>query len=126
MPKKKAGDGLTRGDRVAQHTAERIGSWGFIITQACLMAFWVTWNTLALTGHLHFDSYPFIFLNLAMSAEAAFATPLLLIAANVAAIRDRAQINRIESIEMKLDGHEREELTILRELRDHLIPQEPI
>ena len=37
----------------------------------------------------NFDPYPFIFLNLAFSTQAAYAAPLILLASNRAAIRDR-------------------------------------
>ena len=37
----------------------------------------------------HFDPYPFIFLNLAFSTQAAYAAPLILLASNRAAVRDR-------------------------------------
>jgi len=37
----------------------------------------------------HFDPYPFILLNLAFSTQAAYAAPLILLASNRAAVRDR-------------------------------------
>lgn len=37
----------------------------------------------------HFDPYPFILLNLAFSTQAAYAAPLILMASNVAAAKDR-------------------------------------
>jgi uncharacterized membrane protein len=77
------------GDRVADHVASLIGSWAFIIGQAGIMVVWVLVNTLALFGVIRFDEYPFVFLNLFMSAEAAFATPLILMSQNRSADRDR-------------------------------------
>src|SRR5437667_12559472 len=62
------------GDRIADRVASFIGSWTFIIGQAGIMAVWVVVNSLALFGVIRFDEYPFVFLNLFMSAEAAFAT----------------------------------------------------
>ena len=53
------------------------------------MIVWVLINTLALFGLIRFDMYPFVFLNLFMSAEAAFATPLILMSQNRSAERDR-------------------------------------
>ena len=52
-----------------------IGSWTFIIIQSVLLTIWVTINALQL---VHFDPYPFILLNLFLSFEAAYATPLIL------------------------------------------------
>src|SRR5437764_158862 len=77
------------GDRVADAVATFIGSWTFIIGQAGVMALWVLVNSLALFGVIRFDEYPFVFLNLFMSAEAAFATPLILMSQNRSADRDR-------------------------------------
>ena len=80
---------LTAGDRVADRVAAFIGSWAFIIGQSGVMVVWVVVNTLALFGVMRFDEYPFVFLNLFMSAEAAFATPLILMSQNRSAERDR-------------------------------------
>jgi uncharacterized membrane protein len=79
----------TTGDRVADRVAAFIGSWAFIIGQTGVMAAWIVVNTLTLFGFLRFDEYPFVFLNLFMSAEAAFATPLILMSQNRSAERDR-------------------------------------
>jgi uncharacterized membrane protein len=86
------------GQILAEKVAGSIGSWRFIGAQAGVMAIWVLINTLAFFNVIHFDTYPFVFLNLAMSAEAAFTGPVLLIAANVGAIRDHAQSSRIEKL----------------------------
>jgi uncharacterized membrane protein len=77
------------GDRIADVVAAFIGSWTFIIGQTVVMAAWILVNTLALFGVIRFDEYPFVFLNLFMSAEAAFATPLILMSQNRSADRDR-------------------------------------
>ena len=77
------------GDRIADRVASLIGSWAFIIGQTVVMAVWIVVNTLALFGVIRFDEYPFVFLNLFMSAEAAFATPLILMSQNRSADRDR-------------------------------------
>jgi uncharacterized membrane protein len=77
------------GDRIADRVASLIGSWAFIIGQTAVMAVWIVVNTLALFGYIRFDEYPFVFLNLFMSAEAAFATPLILMSQNRSAERDR-------------------------------------
>jgi uncharacterized membrane protein len=79
----------TTGDRVADRVAAFIGSWKFIIGQTGVMAVWIVVNALAVFGFMRFDEYPFVFLNLFMSAEAAFATPLILMSQNRSAERDR-------------------------------------
>jgi uncharacterized membrane protein len=51
-----------------------------------IVMFWIAGNIVLL---FHFDPYPFILLNLAFSTQAAYAAPLILLAGNRAAIRDR-------------------------------------
>lgn len=80
---------LTTGARIADAVASGMGSWVFIIGQAALLTFWFIFNSLTLTGVLHFDPYPFILCNLFMSAEAAFASPLILMSQNRQAAKDR-------------------------------------
>ena len=53
------------------------------------MAVWVAGNVYLI---FHFDPYPFIFLNLAFSTQAAYAAPLILLASNQSAVRDRATL----------------------------------
>jgi uncharacterized membrane protein len=54
--------------------------------------FWVLWNSLA-PINLRFDNYPFIFLTLLLSLQASYAAPLILLAQNRQADRDRVQAN---------------------------------
>lgn len=53
---------------------------------------WVAWNSLA-PSDLRFDHYPFIFLTLLLSLQASYAAPLILLAQNRQADRDRIQGN---------------------------------
>lgn len=72
--------------RVADRVTGFMGSWAFIGIQTAIVALWVGGNLYLV---FHFDPYPFIFLNLAFSTQAAYAAPLILLASNRAAIRDR-------------------------------------
>lgn len=76
------------GDKIADSAAAGIGSWNFIIAQAALMAVWFILNT---AGWFvwKWDLYPFVFLNLAMSAEAAFSAPIIMMSQNRQAYKDR-------------------------------------
>jgi uncharacterized membrane protein len=74
------------GSRIADVVTGFMGSWRFIIIQTIIVAIWVLGNLYLL---FHFDPYPFIFLNLAFSTQAAYAAPLILLASNRAAVRDR-------------------------------------
>lgn len=78
---------MTAGERVADNVASSMGSWGFILIQASIMLVWVTLNIVAWV--YHWDPYPYILLNLAMSAQAAFATPLIMMSQNRQAAKDR-------------------------------------
>ena len=53
------------------------------------MVVWITLNVFAV--RLRWDPYPFILLNLAFSTQAAYAAPLILLAQNRQADRDRVQ-----------------------------------
>jgi uncharacterized membrane protein len=77
------------GVRIANVVTGFMGSWKFIILQTIVVAVWVTGNVYLL---FHFDPYPFIFLNLAFSTQAAYAAPLILLASNQSAVRDRATL----------------------------------
>ncbi len=77
------------GERIADRVVSFLGSWLFIWIQSCIMLFWILTNSLF--AIFHFDIYPFIALNLFMSAEAAFSAPLILMSANRSAARDRIQ-----------------------------------
>jgi uncharacterized membrane protein len=96
------------GDRIADRVAAFIGSWAFIIGQTGIMALWILVNTLALFGFVRFDMYPFVFLNLFMSAEAALATLLILMSQNRSVERDRehAQHDYDVNIEAKREIEE--------------------
>jgi uncharacterized membrane protein len=77
------------GVRVANAVTGFMGSWRFIVLQTAVVVVWVVGNVYLI---FHFDPYPFIFLNLAFSTQAAYAAPLILLASNQAAVRDRATL----------------------------------
>jgi uncharacterized membrane protein len=74
------------GARIADRVTNFLGSWTFIVLQTAIVVLWVAGNVYLL---FHFDPYPFIFLNLAFSTQAAYAAPLILLAGNRSAVRDR-------------------------------------
>lgn len=59
----------TRGQRLADKVAATLGSWRFIMVQSTAIVFWITGNVL--TDSKSWDPYPFIFLNLLLSFQAA-------------------------------------------------------
>lgn len=94
-------DGAGAGLLLAERVAAIVGSWPFLITQALFLVLWLVYNTLQITGH--FDPPPYILLNLLLSFQAAFTGPVLLIAANVGAMRDHRQYDRIEHLTAKTE-----------------------
>src|SRR5271166_6360523 len=57
-----------------------MGSWAFIIVQSMLLAIWISLNIAA--WFYHWDPYPFILLNLALSFQAAYAAPFIMMSQN--------------------------------------------
>ena len=57
------------------------------------MLLWVLWNVLAADDQ-QFDVYPFIFLTLMLSLQASYAAPLILLAQNRQADRDRVSLEQ--------------------------------
>jgi uncharacterized membrane protein len=80
-------DDAPLGARIADRVTGQLGSWRFIIVQTVVVTIWLVLNLYLLTKP--FDPYPFILLNLAFSTQAAYAAPLILLAGNRAALRDR-------------------------------------
>jgi uncharacterized membrane protein len=62
------------------------------VGQTIVVVIWIGVNVAAVT--LRFDPYPFILLNLAFSTQAAYAAPLILLAQNRQADRDREETER--------------------------------
>jgi uncharacterized membrane protein len=79
-------DNAPLGARIADRVTGFLGSWRFIIIQTVVVLIWIAGNVYLL---FHFDPYPFILLNLAFSTQAAYAAPLILLAGNRSAKRDR-------------------------------------
>lgn len=74
------------GARIADRVTGFLGSWWFLAIQSIAVGIWLVGNIYIA---FHFDPYPFILLNLAFSMQAAYAAPLILLASNRAAKRDR-------------------------------------
>src|SRR5215475_10068557 len=116
---------LTTGERIADRFAAIMGSWPFIIVQSTILAAWVILN---LTAYLkQWDPYPFILLNLALSFQAAYAAPIIMMSQNRQADKDRLmaehdyQINKKAEQEVKDIMHHLEQqdefmIDILRRL----------
>jgi CRP/FNR family transcriptional regulator, cyclic AMP receptor protein len=125
---------FTLGQRVADQFAGGMGSWAFIIIQSVILAFWVLFNSVAVHfGWWSWDPYPFIFLNLVLSFQAAYAAPIIMMSQNRAASKDRTSaeidhnvnvkaevktgliMNRLDDLERSLHYLHKEQCTLLRE-----------
>ena len=104
----------TMGERVADAVAAGMGSWRFIIIQSTILLFWIILNIAAFVEH--WDPYPFILLNLALSFQAAYAAPFIRMSQNRQADIDREkaaqdyQINIKAELEIELLHHKVDEL----------------
>jgi len=76
------------GDRLADRLASLAGSWRFIIFFCLMMVLWMGINVVL--ADRAFDPFPFILLNLALSTLAALQAPVILMASNRQAAKDRA------------------------------------
>ena len=108
---------LTLGERVADSAAGVVGSWRFIIIQTILVAIWIGFNAWEL-GLGHFDPFPFVLLNLMFSVQAAYTGPILLLASNRQATKDRAMALRDDEELGVIFRLQHEQMEILSLLRD--------
>jgi uncharacterized membrane protein len=92
---------LTQGQLIADAFAEVMGSWTFIIVQSVLLAIWVALNIAAYIRH--WDPYPFILLNLALSFQAAYAAPIIMMSQNRQAAKDRLMAEQDYQVNLKAE-----------------------
>lgn len=74
--------------QISEKFARFIGTAKFLVYMTAFVVTWVLWNSLG-PSELRFDDYPFIFLTLLLSLQASYAAPLILLAQNRQADRDR-------------------------------------
>jgi uncharacterized membrane protein len=74
--------------RWSESIARYMGTAKFIVYMTVVIGAWFAWNTLA-PRQLRFDPYTFTFLTLILSLQASYAAPLILLAQNRQADRDR-------------------------------------
>ncbi|SRR5712692_1646449 len=98
----------TFGERLADNISTGIGSWPFLIVQTIAVAVWMIGNAILF---FHFDPKPFILLNLLFSIQAAYTGPVLLLAGNRQAQKDRLTL---EHAAHEADKADRQNVQILR------------
>lgn len=112
---------LTPAQKIADRLTCMVGSWRFVIIQSIMLAIWVVLNVVAYMQH--WDPYPFILLNLALSFQAAYTAPIIMMSQNRQAAIDRQkleyyyQVNVKEELEIELLHHKLD--LIMRKLDIH-------
>ena len=76
--------------RFAEAVARYLGTAKFLIIQTVVIVLWIAFNVV----FEPFDDYPFILLTLALSMQASYAAPLILLAQNRQEDRDREALER--------------------------------
>ena len=82
---------------IAERLARFFGTPRYLILQTGIVIVWIAFNAIEAVSYgkkAAFDPYPFILLNLAFSTQAAYAAPLILLAQNRQADRDKAEVER--------------------------------
>ena len=79
--------------RWSERFARFMGTPRFLIYMTAFVALWISWNAFG-PPDLRFDPYAFIFLTLMLSLQASYAAPLILLAQNRQADRDRVALEQ--------------------------------
>ncbi|UYQ64235.1 DUF1003 domain-containing protein [Streptomyces peucetius] len=79
--------------RFSEQIARFLGTGRFLVWMTLTIITWVVWNVSA-PAQLRFDEYPFIFLTFALSLQASYAAPLILLAQNRQDDRDRVNLEQ--------------------------------
>lgn len=108
-------DQRTFGQRAADEFTSAFGTWTYIIIQTVLIICWMTINAVGII--YQWDEYPFILLNLAFSAQASYAAPLILMASNRASQRDRLTLENDASETDAIFKIQNTQLELLRAIK---------
>lgn len=108
----------SRGQKIADMVAAVVGSWRFVIIQSSLLALWIIANVIGFIQH--WDPYPFILLNLALSFQAAYTAPIIMMSQNRQAVIDRSSAKEDYTVNLKAEL----EIELLHQKLDLLRDQE--
>jgi uncharacterized membrane protein len=91
--------------RFSEAIARLLGTARYLVFQTVVVFSWISWNVVFRDHPFGFDPYPFILLTLALSLQASYAAPLILLAQNRQAERDReeAEIDRRTNVRLQAD-----------------------
>lgn len=93
---------LSRGQSISDKVATFGGSWKFIISFSVILSVWILFNTLS-PRRDEFDPYPFILMNLVLSAIAALQAPIIMMSQNRKEEKDRKRSENDYLINLKAE-----------------------
>ena len=119
---------------ISDKVAKTVGSWNFIIIQSCIIFIWIVINVNIPENGFNigsfllkpWDPYPFIFLNLTLSFQAAYTAPIIMMSQNRQSEIDREnaeadyRVNRESKMEVELIKQE------LRRMHSKLLKHQEI
>jgi uncharacterized membrane protein len=115
-PDEVIGDPLTFGQRMADKIAAFGGSWGFILSFCFVLIAWMVLNSFILVTRA-FDPFPYILLNLILSALASVQAPVIMMSQNRQEARDRLHAQHDYQVNLKAEL----EIRQLHQKVDHLL-----
>lgn len=93
---------LSPGQKISDKVASFGGSWKFIISFSIILSLWILFNSLTPFG-FQFDPYPFILMNLVLSAIAALQAPIIMMSQNRQEEKDRKRNENDYLINLKAE-----------------------
>jgi len=102
--------------RRAEKAARFFGTPQYIVGQTIIVIVWIALNSVAVVAH--WDPYPFILLNLAFSTQAAYAAPLILLAATRQAERDKVAGDQLEKKHEEMERSARDRVALIKRETD--------
>jgi uncharacterized membrane protein len=79
--------------RLTERIARFLGTGRYLVIQTSIVVLWIGWNLVFQSKPLQFDHFPYILLTLALSLQAAYSAPLILLAQNRQDDRDRVNLD---------------------------------
>ena len=111
-------DRQTRTGAAVDRFVALFGSLRFIAWMTVVIAAWIVLNVFVVA--VRWDPYPFILLNLAFSAQATYAAPLILLSQNRSAEQDRLKAEHDYQVNADALAEIRANTAITQQLYDHL------
>lgn len=105
------------GINLADTITSFVGSWKFIILQSAIL---IAWMMININNMVEFDPYPFILMNLFLSAQAAYATPMILMSSNRQSEKDRRELLKDLRVDQDTNVIVSSMLDILKDIKEDI------